>query len=601
MSWIGWSGVHRLVRATALVRTRGVRGLRPVFVGRESELELLRATYERVASQGRPHLAAIVGDAGVGKTSLVRALRERLALGLGRWYVGRCLAYGRAITYHPMAEVLKDRLGVLASDSPDVIRARLAERDILGLTLGLNPDDQLHPHEARERLHEALTDLLAEIASRGPAVVVVEDLHWAEPALLEFLAQAARNMREPLLLIATGRPELIDRAPNWGLGRGDVSRIWLEPLPEADVERMLERLAGELPGSIRALVLRRAEGNPFFVEEMLGSLLDQGVLRQQGGSWIVSGSAPALEVADSVQAVIASRIDLLPPTEKRALQAAAVVGRSFWEGAVQALVERDGPGPPAAGGAGLHPPQPSFLGRRRARVRVQARADPRGRLRLVAGRPQGAGPCRLRGVARACCRPGGRRARAPAGAPLRRGGGAGARRACLGRRRGARRRAGRRAVWWLRRAGELAFSRYELPDAAALYRHAVELEPDEAVRSELWAAAAQASMLWFDTDGFREAMERALELRPPRAAAARLYATLGREGCRPYMWKHPPPRDVVERWIECALELAEPGSEARAMAVAAWAHVDPGGRPTGTGGHRARRAAGRAHAAGRRV
>ena len=573
-------GVHRLVRATALVRTRGVRGLRPVFVGRESELELLRATYERVASQGRPHLAAIVGDAGVGKTSLVRALRERLALGQGRWYVGRCLAYGRAITYHPMAEVLKDRLGVLASDSPDVIRARLAERDILGLTLGLNPDDQLHPHEARERLHEALIDLLGEIASRGPAVVVIEDLHWAEPALLEFLAQAARTMRAPLLLIATGRPELNDRAPNWGLGRGDVSRIWLEPLPEADVKRMLERLAGELPGSIRALVLQRAEGNPFFVEEMLGSLLDQGVLRQQGGSWIVSGAAPALEVADSVQAVIASRIDLLPPTEKRALQAAAVVGRSFWEGAVQALVEATDLDlrlleerdfirrSPHSSVDGEHEyvfkhalTREVAYGSLPAGRKARAHADFAEWLERAAGREDDEHAPRLAHHYAEAVAPervelawADDEARADA---LR-----------------------RRAVWWLRRAGELAFSRYELPDAAALYRHAVELEPDGAVRSELWAAAARASMLWFDTDGFREAMERALELRPPRAAAARLYATLGREGCRPYMWKHPPPRDVVERWIECALELAEPGSEARAMAVAAWAHVDPGRRPT---------------------
>jgi hypothetical protein len=137
-----------------------------------------------------------------------------------------------------------------------------------------------------------------------------------------------------------------------------------------------------------------------------------------------------------------------------------------------------------------------------------------------------------------------------------------------------------RAVFWLRRAAQLAFGRYELVDAVALYGQAVELEPDAAARSELLAAAARASMLRFDTDGFRERMEQALGLEPPRTAAAGLYAELGREGCRPYLWKHPPPRDVVEQWIERALELAEPGSEARAVAVAAWAHLDPRGRST---------------------
>jgi DNA-binding SARP family transcriptional activator/tetratricopeptide (TPR) repeat protein len=573
-------GAHRLVRSTALVRTRGVRGLPQVFLGRESELEILRATYERVASQGRPHLATIVGDAGVGKTSLVRALRERLALSQGRWYVGRCLAYGRAITYHPMAEILKDRLGVLASDSPDVIRARLAERDILGLTLGLKPDEQLHPHEARERLHEALIGLLEEIASPGPAVVVIEDLHWAEPALLEFLGQAASDVRKPLLLIATGRPELLDRTSNWGVGRGDVSRTWLEPLSEADVERMLERLAGELPDAIRALVLQRAEGNPFFVEEVLASLLDQGVIRQQGSRWIASGAAPALEVADSCQAVVAARIDLLPPTEKRALQAAAVVGRSFWEGAVQALVdatdldlrlleERDF----------IRRSPHSSLDREHGYVFKHALTREVAYGSLPAGRKARAHADFAEWLEQAAGGDDDEHAPrlahhyAEAVAPER---------AELAWAEDEARAAAlrERAVWWLRRAGELAFSRYELADAAALYRHAVELEPDAAMRSELWAAAAQACMLRFDTDGFREAMEQAIQLRPPRAAAARLYAELGREGCRPYMWKHPPPRDVVERWIERALELAQPGSEASAVAIAAWAHLDPRGRST---------------------
>jgi tetratricopeptide (TPR) repeat protein len=136
----------------------------------------------------------------------------------------------------------------------------------------------------------------------------------------------------------------------------------------------------------------------------------------------------------------------------------------------------------------------------------------------------------------------------------------------------------KRAVRWLSRAGELAFGRYELDDSAALYREAVTLEPDATARSGLWEAAARASLLRFDTEAFREAMEKALSLRPPRHASARLYGILSREGSRPYMWKRPPARDEVEQWIEKALELAEPGSEARASAVAAWAALEPSGR-----------------------
>ena len=135
-----------------------------------------------------------------------------------------------------------------------------------------------------------------------------------------------------------------------------------------------------------------------------------------------------------------------------------------------------------------------------------------------------------------------------------------------------------RALRWLSRAAELAFGRFELEDSAGLYRRAVDFEPESEARSELWAAAARASMVRFDTDGFREAMEHALSLELPRPAAARLYAQLGREASRPYLWKHPPSRAITQEWIERALELAEPGSEARAVAISAWAQLDPAGR-----------------------
>jgi class 3 adenylate cyclase len=574
-------GAYRLVRALALARPRGVWGLGRAFVGREGELELLRATYERVADQRQAHHATIVGDAGVGKTSLVRALRERLAPGPGRWYAGRCLAYGRAITYHPLAEILKARLGVLPSDPPEIVRARLGNKAILGLTLGLEPTDELHPREARERLHEAWIGLLEEICSDGPAAVVVEDLHWAEPALLELLGRAARDVRGPLVLITTARPELLGRSPDWGAARGSVSRLWLEPLSRADVKRMLGELAGELPVAIRDLVLKRAEGNPFFVEEVLGSLLDQGVLRQEQGRWIAFRVPATVEVADSVQAVIGARIDLLPPAEKSALQLAAVIGRSFWEGAVRALLETTEPDLQLLEERDFvrHSPQSSLEGEREYLFKhALTREVAYGSL------------------------PAGRRARAHAGFAdwLEQAGGSDEHTPLLAHHyaeavapehaelawEGDQARAAalrERAVRWLRRAAELAFGRYELADAAALYRQAVALEPGAAARSELWAAAARASIPWYDTDGFREAMEEALRLRPPRPTAAQLYAELSREGSRPYLWKHPPPSEVVEQWIRRALELAAPGSEARAAAVAAWAHLDPHGRAAAAG------------------
>ena len=567
-------GGYQLVRVLAAERPASARQLGRAFVGRGAELGLLRATHERVADQGQAHLATIVGDAGVGKTSLVHALRDRLAPRDGCWYTGRCLAYGRAITYHPLAEILRARLGIQPGDPPEVVRDRLGDPEILGLTLGLDPPDRLHPHEARDRLHDAWIGLLGEICSGGPVTVVVEDLHWAEPALLELLGKAARDVRSPLLLLTTARPELIDRQPDWGVARGSASRLWLEPLSAAEAEQMLAKIAGELPDAVRRLVLKRAEGNPFFVEEVLGSLLDEGVLRREAGRWVASRVPATLDVADSVQGVIGARIDLLPAAEKSALQVAAVIGRSFWEDAVRAVAESTEPD--------LRLLEERDFVRRCPQSSLEGQREYVFKHALTREVAYGSLPAARKALAHARfaewleAAGGGDDEHAPAlahhyaeavspeyvdfawaaddphAAALR-----------------------KRAVRWLRRAGELAFGRYELADAAALYRQAVEFEPDAAGRSELWAAAAWASMLRFETDDFRDAMEHALELRPPRRAAARLYAELSREGSRPYMWKHPPPRDLVERWIESALELAEPGSEARAAAVAAWAHLDP--------------------------
>jgi class 3 adenylate cyclase len=569
-------GGHQLVRALAVVRPRGVRELGRAFVGRDGELGLLQATHERVADQRQAHLATIVGDAGVGKTSLVHALRERLALGGAGWYVGRCLAYGRAITYHPLGEILRARLGIRPGDPPETVRARLGDRGILGLTLGLDPIDELHPHEARERLHEAWIELLEEMCSTGPATVVVEDLHWAEPALLELLGQAARDVRGPLLLVTTARPELLDRSPDWGAARGSISRLWLEPLSAADAKKMLADLAGDLPVAVRDLVLKRAEGNPFFVEEVLGSLLDQGVLRREDGAWVASNVPATIEVADSVQGVIGARIDLLPPDEKAALHAAAVIGRSFWQGAVHALV---GAAPD------LRLLEERDFVRRSPQSTLEDEREYIFKHALTREVAYGSLPT----VRRA-------RGHADFGEWLERVRGGDDKHASQlahhyaeavapeqvdlawadDPSRAAELR--RQAVRWLRRAGELAFGRYELADSAALFREAVTFEPDPTARSELWEASARASQLRFDTDGFREAMEQALILRPPRHAAARLYGILSREGTRPYMWKRPPTPETVEQWIEKALALAEPGSEARASAVAAAVALDPMGR-----------------------
>src|SRR5207249_4966150 len=249
-----------------LMRPRGVGGLRRVFVGRETELDLLRATYRRVVSQQEPHLVTIVGEPGIGKTRLVRELWEVLAREdpspIRR--TGRCLPYGDGITYWPLGEVLKEHFGILDSDTPERAMTRLSGHEILGLALGLDVAGGLHPLDARERLHAAAVGFLEELARKRPAVNLVEDIHWAEDDLLELLNRVVRDARAPIVLLATARPELFDRRPEWGSGRRNATTIWLEPLPSEATSQMLsELLAGEPPDELRALVVAKAEGTRF--------------------------------------------------------------------------------------------------------------------------------------------------------------------------------------------------------------------------------------------------------------------------------------------------------------------------------------------------
>src|SRR5262249_51393255 len=152
--------------------------------------------------------------------------------------------YGQA-TYWALAEVLKEQLGILDSDSPDKVRGRLGARTILGLTLGLDVAGDLHPLAAREHLLAAWVELLEELAAERPVVVVVEDLHWAEDSLLELLERIVRDVRGPLLVLCTSRPDLLDRRPAWGGGRRNTSLVWLEALSQDDASALLEQLLPE--------------------------------------------------------------------------------------------------------------------------------------------------------------------------------------------------------------------------------------------------------------------------------------------------------------------------------------------------------------------
>src|SRR5262249_11393809 len=185
---------------------------------REAELARLQEAYGAVVEGGEPLLVTILGDAGVGKTRLVRELWEWLAVRdsppLRR--TGRCMSYGQGITYWPLAEVLREHFAILESAPRQLVAERLADRLFLGLPLGLAPPEELHPLVARERLHDSWVDFLGRLVADGPAVLLIEDVHWAEDDLCQLLEALVGPIDGPLLLLATARPERLHRPPRLG-------------------------------------------------------------------------------------------------------------------------------------------------------------------------------------------------------------------------------------------------------------------------------------------------------------------------------------------------------------------------------------------------
>ena len=344
----------------------GMPGLRAPLVGRDPEMTLLDSIFDRVTRERRPNLVTVFGDPGVGKSRLVAEFHQRVErleqppLLLS----GRCLPYGDGVTYWPLAEILKVLAGVLDTDppllviekirklghelltsdvTPDPARATAA----LAYTVGVEDPDvplrDLAPRQVRVETHGAWRSFLSSLAAERTVVMTIEDIHWADAAMLDLLEDIADRAQGPLLMICPARPELTNRRPTWGGGRRNYSSIFLDPLSPAESEELVGTFLAmdDLPEKLRNQILERAEGNPFFLEEILRQLIDEGHLVRDGDRCRASSETGEVIVPDTVQAVLAARIDLLSANEKRVLQSAAVVGRIFWAGVVGKLLDRD--------------------------------------------------------------------------------------------------------------------------------------------------------------------------------------------------------------------------------------------------------------------
>ena len=338
--------LHALELLTEQPITEGtLSATRAPFVGRDRELELLTALHGRAVAEGRPHLVTVYGEAGVGKSRLVGELLAALEAGAPGHRVvrGRCLSYGDGISYWPLAEIVKAYAQVLDTDSAEDARARVTEAAaaalagagageaaelaaVLAASVALGETDPSRgAQELRAETQLAWRAFFTALASAAPTVVLIEDIQWADAAVLDLLEDVASHTAGPLFVLCTSRPELTARRPTWGGGRRSFTGIAVEPLDEQESGRLAALLLGEDAGEgERAAVVARAEGNPFFLEE---------IVRRR--------DFDTATLPDTVQSALAARVDLLPPDEKRALQTASVVGRVFWPGAVADVAAAD--------------------------------------------------------------------------------------------------------------------------------------------------------------------------------------------------------------------------------------------------------------------
>jgi DNA-binding SARP family transcriptional activator len=340
---------------------------RPVpLVARSQEFGELLYAFERARTTGSPQLVTLVGPAGIGKTRLVAELWQSLEADrdLIAWRQGRSQPYGEGITFWALAEIVKAEAGILESDTPDRIDRKLAHAASYALAgipdaaawvtaklrlLVGGSDERSQPRAGRqEEAFAAWRRFLHGLATRRPLVLVVEDLHWADDALLEFLESLLDRAGSPpgsipLLLVTTTRPELLERRPGWAGGSPVATTINVGPLSQDDTIRLLGALLAHhrLPTAIGPRLAATVGGNPLFAEEYVGMLRDRGVradgLDASRPDDPLAMGQPELPLPETVHAIVAARLDALSAAEKAVLHDAAVLGRVSWLGALAAV------------------------------------------------------------------------------------------------------------------------------------------------------------------------------------------------------------------------------------------------------------------------
>lgn len=346
-------------RALEVVGERGGRGranaLTPPFTGRSGELRLLKDMLEASGRDGRARMVSLIGQAGIGKSRLVWEFRKYID-GLAEniyWHEGRSPSYGDGLSLWALGEMVRGRAGIGETESDEIGGQRLAEavsnfiadpaerswvESRLSVILGLGDN----PGSERSELFAAARAFFEGVATHGTTVLVFEDLHWADQGLLEFVEELTDwSQAHPILIVAMARPDLLDRRPGWGSGRRGTASIHLSPLADGEMQELVHGTVPGIPDDAAQRIAAASGGVPLFAVETLRMLIGAGRLSVQDGVVLVSDDLEGLEVPQSVQAVVAARIDRLSADEKALVRDAAVLGHSFTLDGIAALSDED--------------------------------------------------------------------------------------------------------------------------------------------------------------------------------------------------------------------------------------------------------------------
>jgi ABC-type oligopeptide transport system substrate-binding subunit len=342
---------------------RGVEGIETRMIGREAELSILQDDFYTAMEDGELHMATIVGDAGVGKSRLLHEfdiwaelLPERF------WYLkGRASQQMHNLPYSLIRDLFAVRFQIQDTDSLPVVRQKLEQG--VAAAMGAGEESQMRAHfighllgfelgesthlagvlddakQVRERGLSYVADYFKALASENPLLVLLEDLHWADDSSLDALNELALALTDqPLMMVSTARPELYEHRPHWGEGQPFHTRLHLRPLSKRNARRLVDEIlqkVDSVPATLRDTVVRNAEGNPFFVEELIKMLIDEGLIVTAQDRWQLDLSRLAeVRVPSTLTGVLQARLDRLPTEERAIIQQASVVGRLFWDHAV---------------------------------------------------------------------------------------------------------------------------------------------------------------------------------------------------------------------------------------------------------------------------